>query len=297
MIDLTNIRAFGPYTSIHDDPKMTVDDAKDALKRGQRYNTLPNTDDHSDSSTEVGDWDTEHAVQPRRRRKTIWRRAKGYRWMLDTALLLVIVGLLVEKRWLHQAKSHQYELAGDISGFAPTFSQQIVSFKPNDIFAPENETEFWSNETQHAWLSIVPEGLGYVNVKNATDYSNLPQPVHDYPGQNVYTTSVTHQLHCLYTILDAYNSMKFTMANPMSPKPVKMAWHINHCFEYIRQAIMCAGDVALEGAATTFPQGENGEDRGGSDGWDAKHVCKDYGQVYAYLEKETINHMKWISSE
>ena len=60
---------------------------------------------------------------------------------------------------------------------------------------------------------------------------------------------------------------------------------------------MCAGDVALEGAATSFPSNENGEDRGGSDGWDANHVCKDYGQVYEYLEKETINHLKWIASK
>jgi hypothetical protein len=83
----------------------------------------------------------------------------------------------------------------------------------------------------------------------------------------------------------------------MSVDPIKMPWHINHCFEYIRQAIMCAGDVALEGAATEFPEGEGGEDRGGSDGWDAKHVCKDYGQVYEYLERETINRMKWIASD
>ena len=135
---------------------MGADGAKDILKSGQQYDTLLNTDDHSDSSTEVGDWDSEQAVRPRRRRTTVWRRVKGWRWMLDTALLLVIVGLLVEKRWQHHTKSHQYELAGDISGFAPTFSQQIVSFKPNDVFAPENETEFWSKETQHAWLSIVP---------------------------------------------------------------------------------------------------------------------------------------------
>jgi hypothetical protein len=76
-----------------------------------------------------------------------------------------------------------------------------------------------------------------------------------------------------------------------------MPWHINHCFEYMRQAIMCAGDVALEGAATTFPAGEGGEDRGGSDGWDARHVCRDYGQVKEYLESRTMNHWKWISSE
>lgn len=55
---------------------------------------------------------------------------------------------------------------------------------------------------------------------------------------------------------------------------------------------MCASDVALEGAAMTFPRGENGEDLGGSDGWDAKHVCKDYGQVKGYLERMTANHVK-----
>jgi hypothetical protein len=60
---------------------------------------------------------------------------------------------------------------------------------------------------------------------------------------------------------------------------------------------MCAGDVALEGASTTFPPGEDGADRGGSDGWDAKHVCKDYGQVYDYLERQTINHRKWLVTE
>lgn len=140
------------------------------------------------------------------------------------------------------------------------------------------------------------EGLGYVNVQNPSQYNNLPHPIHDYPNHTVFTTSMTHQLHCLYTILEAYNVQKVTLEASLRVDPVRMPWHINHCFEYIRQAIMCAGDVALEGAATTFPGDEHGEDRGGSDGWDARHVCKDYGQVYGYLESRTINHMKWISS-
>jgi hypothetical protein len=92
--------------------------------------------------------------------------------------------------------------------------------------------------------------------------------------------------------------MKIMVDTPQADiSPIKMPWHINHCFEYIRQSIMCAGDVALEGAATTFPPGESGEDRGGSDGWDAKHVCKNYDQVYRYLEERTMNHFKWIESE
>jgi hypothetical protein len=136
-------------------------------------------------------------------------------------------------------------------------------------------------------------GLGYVQVEDPSRYDNLPHPIHDYVNHTVFTTSMTHQLHCLYTILDAYNILSVKQ----DPSLIEMPWHINHCFEYIRQAIMCAGDVALEGAATSFPADPvTGEDRGGSDGWDAKHVCKDYSQVYDYLEKVTIGKDKWISS-
>jgi hypothetical protein len=43
-------------------------------------------------------------------------------------------------------------------------------------------------------------------------------------------------------------------------------WHMIHCFDYMRQAIMCSADMALEGLETTFP-----DHNGGSDGWDSKH--------------------------
>jgi hypothetical protein len=77
---------------------------------------------------------------------------------------------------------------------------------------------------------------------------------------------MTHQLHCLHTILNAYNTISVALDSPlMKLNPIHQPWHVNHCFEYIRQAIMCAGDVALEGAATTFPLGPNGEDQGGND--------------------------------
>ncbi len=106
---------------------------------------------------------------------------------------------------------------------------------------------------------------------------------------------MTHQLHCLHTILNAYNTMSITLDSGLKSNPIQKPWHVNHCFDYIRQGIMCAGDVALEGAATTFPLGPNGQDQGGSDGWDAKHVCKDYTQIFEYLEEKAINHIKWIS--
>lgn len=58
--------------------------------------------------------------------------------------------------------------------------------------------------------------------------------------------------------------------------------HYFHCIDYIRQAVMCAGDVALE------PHSENdGPDNGPLDGgWNGIHVCKKYDEVISYLERE-----------
>lgn len=52
---------------------------------------------------------------------------------------------------------------------------------------------------------------------------------------------------------------------------------------------MCNGDVALEGAQTTFPEGFEG-----SDGWDARHICKDYTQVINHLEQNRADDKIWI---
>jgi hypothetical protein len=108
---------FTPYLStLARSKRGVVTKAKD----DHRYNALRNLGSHSDSDTDVEEWEEEADIQPRQRKKrAVWKRIKPYRWMLDTALLLVIVGLLAEKRW-EPRKGYVYELAGDISGFAPT---------------------------------------------------------------------------------------------------------------------------------------------------------------------------------
>jgi len=134
-------------------------------------------------------------------------------------------------------------------------------------------------------LTHVPGGLGYVTINNTEDYNNLPSKIETYPD-STFTTSVTHQLHCLHAIIGVVASM--TSGDP-DKAPPEGAWHLSHCFEYLRQTIMCCGDVALEGQATTFPAGFVG-----SDGWDAKHVCKDYNQILGYLDDNRANDDRWI---
>lgn len=41
-------------------------------------------------------------------------------WLLDTALLLVILGLLLERQGAASQRCQPFEDAGDITGFAPT---------------------------------------------------------------------------------------------------------------------------------------------------------------------------------
>jgi hypothetical protein len=150
-----SVIALAPFQSMHHVPQFELGKAI-TMKDDLRYNALQNADAHSDSSsTEVEDWDTEGDVKSPPR-KTLWTRARAFKWLLDTGLLLVIFGLLVERQWRHHTNSHAFELAGDVTGFAPKFTQQITTFKPDPVFAPENASEFWSQETQHAWLNIVP---------------------------------------------------------------------------------------------------------------------------------------------
>ncbi|KAL2130837.1 hypothetical protein VTI74DRAFT_5880 [Chaetomium olivicolor] len=216
------------------------------------------------------------------RRRRIWSAIMSIRSLLDTVLLLVILGLLWERGW---QSSPRFEFGADITGFAPHISQQIKTFSPDPNFIPVNRSEFFTDEIRQRWLSIVPRGLGYVRINNTALYNNLPTPLESYPNYT-FTTSVTHQLHCLHAIVEtvaAYTS------NELDKLPEEGSWHLNHCFDYLRQSIMCCGDVALEGQHTTFPP-----DVRGSDGWDAKHVCRDWGQVMAYLEGRRADDERWI---
>jgi hypothetical protein len=59
--------------------------------------------------------------------------------------------------------------------------------------------------SQGMLLTIIAAGLGFVKVDNPEDYDNLPTPLAEYNG-TVFTTSMTHQLHCLVhtSLLDLF---------------------------------------------------------------------------------------------
>jgi len=109
------------------------------------------------------------------------------------------------------------------------------------------------------------EGMGFQWVNNTERFHDLPTPI-EWPDKTVFTTSMTHQLHCLFAVVQTYSGLKSNTEIPDDHH-----WHMIHCFDYMRQAIMCSADMALEGLETTFP-----DHNGGSDGWDSKHGTSHY---------------------
>lgn len=78
-----------------------------------------------------------------------------------------------------------------------------------------NTSEFFTDEVLGKWNGLMPskltplpryflfvtdnstEGMGFQWVNNTEKYNNLPKPIDWYEGMTVFTTSVTHQIHCL----------------------------------------------------------------------------------------------------
>ncbi|ERS98678.1 uncharacterized protein SPSK_06507 [Sporothrix schenckii 1099-18] len=202
------------------------------------------------------------------------------RWGLDTILLLAILGLVARQQTMSSSSAcagagpgRLLDFGGDFTGVGPRVSQQITRFTSDPSYAPMNTSEFFTEAVLQKWNHLMPVGMGFVWVNDTHRYHDLPTPI-DWPDKTVFTTSVTHQIHCLFTIAQTYSGL--TSGHPIPPDH---HWHMIHCMDYMREAILCSSDMALEGHETTFP-----DDNGGSDGWDSKHVCKDYREVKAYLE-------------
>lgn len=118
---------------------------------------------------------------------------------------------------------------------------------------------------------------GYVVIDDPSGY-DLPAPYtvaldrhHDGPG---YMMTVFHQLHCLSYLAEHYQQ-GYAGVNLTE----KVAHHTAHCFNYLRQGIMCSADTTLEGKTDAGP-GEGSE-----------HECTDYDALLEWANNNSA--MKW----
>ncbi|KAG4435258.1 hypothetical protein IFR05_009254 [Cadophora sp. M221] len=178
---------------------------------------------------------------------------------------------------LKETQSHVLNtpsLGEEINGLIPKYDRNAIQIWNDssfvigpDMTAPER-ARISSN-----WLSLIPDGHGYLHVDNPSRYI-LPPPVSMVkPHDNVqlppaWALSVFHQIHCLHSILESYTNMYFDSIVPEN----KRSKHVYHCFDYLRQILMCSGDTSLEGQDPFHEPGETA-------GYGTTHMCKDYSQI------------------
>ncbi|KAK7947795.1 uncharacterized protein PG986_008681 [Apiospora aurea] len=173
--------------------------------------------------------------------------------------------------------------------FPPTLQTVPVVFEPNELFKTEP-----TPKSNAAWDSLMPDGRGFVLVDNPSEY-NLGPGIPTDVGPDRYSISMFHQLHCLGMIREMYfASMHGAKADVYGEESLSGAelkqqqmTHIGHCFDYLRQAVMCAGDMTLEGAML-LPNGEVGP--AGVDGWGATHQCRSWEQAVEWTLQHKAPH-------
>ncbi|KAK2056990.1 hypothetical protein LY76DRAFT_575289 [Colletotrichum caudatum] len=150
-----------------------------------------------------------------------------------------------------------------------------------------------NNESIAAWNSLLPKGRGWVQMRNKTALPDMPGLNQSLP-EHIALPSVYHQLHCLYSTMRAYYELIDRINNPEQRRelPTDPGWnkeHLNHCWDYLRQNIMCAADVTLE----WHRWNEKVET-----GWGYEHQCKDWDALTQWvLERRTSDNWGLLRGE
>lgn len=158
--------------------------------------------------------------------------------------------------------------------------QHLITFEKT-LFASPSTPEAdvaWGND-------LSPPGDGFVLIPNPSSYSLPPGVALDSASASagiegeIYDISVFHQLHCLNHV----RTFLFTLKAGMEYNTTQQTYenllkhqedHVYHCFDYIRQALMCNADLTVE-----WPKTEADGRRIAVDGWGVQHQCKNWVSV------------------
>ncbi|KAF2751047.1 hypothetical protein M011DRAFT_396141 [Sporormia fimetaria CBS 119925] len=185
----------------------------------------------------------------------------SYLRILGELILVVLVVFLLASRSKEQEERPLRRTP------VPKFPKKIYKFVNDERYSRQDMFFNASTtlQTLHNWIPFSSASRGYIHLPDTVSTSSydLPEPYivsldryKDGPG---YMVSVFHQLHCL-----SYLGEHFQRGYGGIELDKEVAKHSAHCFNYLRQGIMCAADTTLEGKTEEGP-GEGSE-----------HVCTDY---------------------
>ena len=91
-------------------------------------------------------------------------------------------------------------------------------------------------------------------------------------GKEIVGLAFVHQLHCVQRLREGYYTALHGNENEHG------TYHVKHCLEYLRQAIMCHGDTNLEYREIKEKTGEVG-----TSGY-TEHHCRNFKELHDFAE-------------
>lgn len=104
----------------------------------------------------------------------------------------------------------------------------------------------------------------------------------------IFAIAVFHELHCLMHMSFFIDKLTMKIRNRDFTLDEGELGHNDHCFNYLRNALMCCGDTTLEGQS----QAEMFKDVAGTDGTGAVHVCRNYDEIFKWAEERRFTDSK-----
>ena len=145
------------------------------------------------------------------------------------------------------------------------FGNTRKTFQPNPVFL-----DYPSNASEAAWESLSLSNGGFI--KNPSNESAAL-------GVSFY-----HQLHCLHMIQLQYfqtkhelvmlqnDSVESTFIDTVAQQNVL---HLEHCFDYLIQSIICAADTNLEPPDPVLDE---------TNGYGFERSCRDHKGIHKWME-------------
>ncbi|KAJ7193094.1 hypothetical protein GGX14DRAFT_577611 [Mycena pura] len=141
----------------------------------------------------------------------------------------------------------------------PYTPAEIPGYIPPVALTFESPDTHYSLEDDTAWASTIAPQSGFLRLGAKGD------PV---------GTALNHQLHCVNGIRFSYVATRGGLFHTEAQKTAAFA-HVNHCFDLLRQSILCKAD------STLIPLGGNGT---------VTRRCRDWATVRKFIDE---NHGIW----
>ncbi|KAJ7605960.1 hypothetical protein DFH06DRAFT_254509 [Mycena polygramma] len=155
------------------------------------------------------------------------------------------------------------EITSTFEGYNATDFPRQLPMHPRPAAMWFNATEYYSPNATEEWHSVIPRGHGWVRLG---------------PEKRPFSVSMYHQLHCI-------NGIRRALLLSTSEKTAHVRSHTNHCFNYLRQLLLCRADTTLE--PTKIARIPSGQLAASASGETVLHVCRDWVQIRSFVEENS----------